>query len=132
MQVCACLLKTLAGDKSPTPKIVNIVDGYAFTERRKCPQVYSRLRTNYIRRMDYQTHHIRLKLMTQNSRIHNSQAMQSNITFANTLADDQLPSPLRSPTRLTTAHPQNAEKLLCNYMKMNIFLYCDIDGLMLQ
>ena len=25
--------KMLAGDKSPTPKIVNIVDGYAFTER---------------------------------------------------------------------------------------------------
>ena len=25
--------KMLAGDKSPTPKIVNRVDGYAFTER---------------------------------------------------------------------------------------------------
>ena len=33
MQVCAYLLNTLAGDKSPNPKIVNIVDGCAFTER---------------------------------------------------------------------------------------------------
>ena len=33
MQVCAYLLKMLVGDKSPSPKIANFVDGYAFTER---------------------------------------------------------------------------------------------------
>ena len=47
--------------------------------------------------------------MIQNCRIHNSQAMQSNITFAKALADDKLPSPPKIANEVDSNALNNAK-----------------------